>query len=99
MPKASIMNNTKWNELRLGMYDLGELSPVWKTKDIETGYISEWDRCWFYHFRIGGYKTIEWVEIKIENEPQRAAVINVLKEYYIPYEKSDLGYKIYGYIV
>lgn len=98
MQKTAVMNNTKWDELRLGMYNLNELSPCWRTKDIENGHLSNWDREWFYHFRTGGYKTIEWLEIKIENQIQREGVIIVLKTYHIPFEIIDIGYRVYGYI-
>ena len=33
------MNNTKWDELREAMYDLGELRPRWRTKGV-SGYLS-----------------------------------------------------------
>ena len=49
----SVMNSTKWEELRLAMYALGDLHPKWCTKDIETGFIPEWEGEWFYHFRDG----------------------------------------------
>ena len=52
------MNDTKWDELRLGMHGLEIFSPRWRTKDAENGYVSEWDTEWFHHFRIGGYATI-----------------------------------------
>ncbi|MBU1070709.1 hypothetical protein KJ975_14195, partial [Myxococcota bacterium] len=51
-----VMNNTKWDELRLGMYEL-EPEPEWRTKCWENGYITPWDFGWYYHFREGGYRT------------------------------------------
>lgn len=53
-----VMNNTKWEELRLAMHSLGKLRPQWQTKDLETGYVPCWDGDWFYHFRDGGYDSI-----------------------------------------
>lgn len=91
------MNNTKWDELRLGMYDLGEFTPMWRTCDTETGYICEWDKEWFYHFNVGGYETIEWVELKIESELQEQAILEFLQAKNIPVKASEFGYKIYGY--
>lgn len=91
------MNNTKWDELRLGMYNLKPLSPKWRTRDIENGYISPWDGEWFYHFRTGGYKTIEWVEIQILSEEQDEAVLNILKQINVPGERTENGFKVYGY--
>jgi hypothetical protein len=95
--KTSVMNNTKWEELRLGMYGLKEFTPSWRTRDIVTGHICEWDREWFYHFSEGGYETIEWVEIKTEDALQKQVVLKVLKLNHIPAEVSEFGYKIYGY--
>ena len=68
------MNNTKWDELRLAMYKLRERSPRFRTKDL-TGYLSEWDREWFYHFRGSGYVSIEWVEIEVLSAEQDAVVL------------------------
>nr|GEU28042.1 hypothetical protein [Tanacetum cinerariifolium] len=73
-----LMNDTKWDELRLAMYELGPLSPKWRTLDVENGHLSEWDGEWFYHFRNGGYKFIKWVEIAIESPAQRQAVLTEL---------------------
>lgn len=96
--KISIMNNTKWDELRLSMYELHESAPFWRTCDIKNGYISEWDKEWFYHFRVGGYETIKWVELKIENELQRQVILQVLKTKHIAIGASKFGYKIYGHV-
>ena len=52
------MNNTKWNEIRLAMNDI-PYTVKWRTKDLENGYISQWNADWFYPFMIGGYKIIE----------------------------------------
>ena len=92
------MNNTKWEELRLGMYNLKQLSPKWRTRNLENGYVSNWDGEWFYHFKIGGYKTIEWVEIKIESDEQDKAVLDSLKEIHVPGERIEIGFKVYGYL-
>jgi hypothetical protein len=91
------MSNTKWEELRLAMSQLIP-RPQWRTKDVESGYISQWDGDWFDHFRIGGYETIEWVEIKIISDEQNAAVLNVLRTIHVPGEKIAKGYRVYGYL-
>ena len=49
-----LMNDTKWNELRLAMYDLDAQSPRRRTKNLESWYICRWDGEWFYHFGEGG---------------------------------------------
>ena len=92
-----VMNNTKWDQLRLGMYNLGDLRPRWRTKDI-SGYVCPWDGEWFYHFREGGYSTIEWVEIQVKSAEQEAAVLNLLRTIHLPGHRFDQGFRIYGYV-
>jgi Family of unknown function (DUF6678) len=91
-----VMNDTKWEELRLAMYNLGALSPRWRTKDL-SGHISQWDAEWFYHFRNGGYVSIEWVEIQVSSVEQDAAVVASLKAIHLPGQRIERGFRIYGY--
>ena len=90
------MNNTKWDELRLAMYSL-EPTPRWRTKDVDSGYESDWDREWFYHFREGGYDTIEWVEIEVPPETERETILKVLRQIHVPGEPTELGFRVFGY--
>ena len=92
-----VMNDTKWKELRMAMYSLGSLHPKWRTKDIETGFIPEWDGEWFYHFRNGGYESIEWVEIKITSTEQDEAVLDAFRSIHLPGERTEHGYRVFGY--
>jgi hypothetical protein len=94
---VTLMNNTKWNEIRLAMHSLGNLAPLWRTKDLERAYISHWDNDWFYHFRIGGYKTIEWLELEIKSEQQRQTVLQALRTIRVPGEEIENSVRIYGY--
>ena len=93
-----VMKNTKWDELRLAMYELGSLKPRWRTCCVENGYVCPWDREWFYHFRNGGYEIIEWVEIETTSVEQDKAVYKVLSEIHVPGEKFLNGYRFYGYV-
>ncbi|MEI3612358.1 DUF6678 family protein [Pseudogracilibacillus sp. SO30301A] len=97
----SLMNDTKWEEIWLAMIDIPELI-YWRTKDIDTKYISHWDAEWFYHFKLNGnresYKTIEWLEIKAESEEIKNKVIKMLKEIHVPGEVLSDTIKVYGYI-
>lgn len=93
----SVLNKTKWDELRLAMYGLGEWSARWRTKDL-SGYVSAWDGDWFYHFRLGDYESIEWVEIQVTTPAQDAAVLARLREIHLPGHRVDEGYRIYGYV-
>jgi hypothetical protein len=95
---VSVMNDTKWDELRLAMYELGASSPLWRTKTLGSGYVCEWDGEWFYHFRIGGYADIEWVEIKIASPPQKMNVLTALRRVHVPGHETGDGFRVYGYV-
>jgi hypothetical protein len=92
-----LLNNTKWEELRVAMYNLGTLSPQWRTLDLESGDLSPWDGDWYYHFRADGYRTIEWVEIKTTTAEQAEAVLAALKLIRVPGHRTDQGFRVYGY--
>jgi hypothetical protein len=94
-----VMNDTKWDALRLAMASLPKPAPQWRTRDLESGYVSAWDRDWFYHFREGGYSTIEWVGIRCDNPAQIAAVNHHLAQIHVPVERTDDVFKVYGFIV
>ena len=91
------MNNTKWKEIQEAMYGL-QHSPQWRTRCVTNEYISDWDSEWFYHFSEGGFKNIEWVEIKIENEEQSQHVLSSLKSIHVPGIKTENGFRVYGYV-
>ena len=96
-----VMNHTKWEEIRRAMLDFPKQN-MWRTKDVETGYMSDWDGDWFYHFKINGdktsFKTIEWLEIKCENEEIKKELVNVLQEIHVPGEILSGSIKIYGHV-
>ena len=92
-----VMNNTKWDELRLAMYGLGNASPKWRALDAENGHLSKWDGEWFHHFRAGGYKFIKWVEIAIESAQQEQAVLAQLVKVHVPGERIEHGFRVLGY--
>lgn len=75
---------------------------LWRTKDIETGYISLWDGEWFHHFKLDGdkesYKTIEWLEIRFDDEEIKNQLLKMLKEIHVPGEVLSNTIKVYGYI-
>ncbi|MCM3360304.1 DUF6678 family protein [Psychrobacillus sp. MER TA 171] len=97
----SLMNDTKWEEIWLAMIDIPELI-YWRQRDIETNYTCDWDAEWFHHFKTNGdkdsYKTIEWLEIKFENEEIKNKLLKILKEIHVPGEVLGNTIKVYGYI-
>lgn len=94
----SVMNNTKWDEVRLAMYGLHDLAPRWRTKAMDADVVRAWDREWFYHFRIGGYEGIEWLEIEALEPLQHEAVLAVLRAIRVPGSTTEFGFRIYGYV-
>lgn len=91
------MNDTKWKEIQRAMYGLSE-SPLWRTRCVTNGFVSDWDGEWFYHFSEGGFKDIEWVEIQSNNEEQSVSILALLKAIHVPGVKTENGFKVYGYI-
>jgi len=79
------------------MYGLAKFAPRWRTSDVQSGYVSEWDGDWSYHFHIGGYKSIQWVEIAVDTDEQRDAVLQELVRIHVPAERTTSGYRVFGY--
>jgi hypothetical protein len=92
------MNDTKWDELRLTMYDLGRVSPRFRVKHIDDTEPGPWDAEWYYHFRQGGYACIEWVELRLAHESHRAEVARVLGSIHVPGVGTSSGFIVYGYV-
>lgn len=95
---VGVMNDTKWEELRLAMYGLGPLHPQFQVKDLESHEPSTWDGEWFYHFRLLPYSTIEWCDLRICSEEQRLAVLECLRAIRLPGESTANGFHIHGWI-
>lgn len=91
-----VMNNTKWEELRHAIHMLDVVVP-WRCKMLGKRYISDWDGEWLYHFRLGGYDSIEWAELSIPQDAAEA-VTTALARHSILYEPSEFGLKVFGYI-
>ncbi len=92
-----LMNNTKWDELRLGMYRLGALSPRFRVRNLSSGSISAWDGEWFHHF-FGRHEEDEWVEIAVTSAAQREAVLRVLRSVHVPGVATEAGFTVFGYV-
>lgn len=91
-----LMNDTKWDELRLAMYRL-DTSPKWRTKMLGSGFVSTWDGEWFYHFKAGRYSDIEWVEIRVTSEVQKQEVLAELRRIHVPGHETEDGFRVYGH--
>lgn len=90
-----VMNNTKWDELRLEMHALTP-NPAWSTLST-TGYKCGPDREWFYHFREAGYEDIVHVDIHVETRSQRERVRLALKKVHVAGQETPEGFRVFGY--
>ena len=80
------------------MYELGEFSPRFRVKDIEATQPGPWDGEWYYHFRDGGYGSIEWVELRLEAESQRDLVATILASINLPGVHTPEGFIVLGHV-
>ena len=94
---SPVMNNTKWEELRLGMIGLGTQSPRFRVRNLHSGYVSAWDGEWFHHF-YGHHEEDEWVEISVTSAAQHEAVLRVISSVHVPGVTTETGFKIFGYV-
>jgi uncharacterized protein DUF6678 len=90
-----VMNNTKWDELRLAMYAM-ERSLSFRCMTL-SDYYSASDAEWFYHFRAGGYDDIRYVDIFAESPSQRDQIGHALRKIHVPGEETETGFRVYGY--
>lgn len=91
-----VMNDTKWDEIRLAMYAL-EPPPMWSTL-AANGYRSSPDREWFYHFRVGGYACVLHLDIHADTPAQRALIRSALRKVHVPGEETSEGFRVFGYL-
>lgn len=95
------MNNTKWNEIFKAFYKYEcsneSLIIRWRTKELLTGFLSEWDSTWT-HFGCEPRKweNIEYLQIELTDE-NRDIVIRHLKSIHVPGIISDNTATVYGY--
>jgi hypothetical protein len=91
---ASLMNDTKWREVCFA-FAAFERKPRWRTHDLLTGYLSQWDRGWYHH--VGpDYCSIEWLEIDPDDSPKEG-IRSVLESIGVPFEETDSYFRIIGY--
>ena len=92
-----VMNNTKWEELRLAMYAI-KGGTTYRCMFI-TGHYSDPDGEWYYHFRQGGYDDIRYVDIFAKNQIHREQIRGALERIHLPGEETENGFRVYGYAV
>lgn len=91
----SCMNNTKWNEIRMAMVSM-ESPPLWKIMSL-NGYESAVDSDWFYHFSVGGFLDIQYLDVLTSSVEQHAEVGAILRAIHLPGIETSTGSRILGY--
>ena len=93
---TSAANDTKWDELRLAMY--GMASPPDFRCMMLSGHYGASDSEWYYHFRIGGYADIEFVDILPRTDADRPEILSHLKAIGLAGHATEQGFRVYGYL-
>lgn len=71
--------------------------PHFRSKFLPNGYIHHWDQEWFDHFRLGGYRGIEWFELRggaLLTPEVFAQIVNIQ----VVGEVHDDTLRLYGYV-
>ena len=94
----SACNDTKWLELRALVLSFEAAHrPKFRSRCISNGYISEWDGEWYHHFCEGGFKDIEWIELKFKPADCINLLSGILEIGLVGEGRSNL-LRIYGYV-
>jgi hypothetical protein len=96
VPLVPLMNDTKWAELREAMLEI-EPTPRWSAVCAPTGWRSDPDMEWYYHFRQGPYSEYLSVDVLIAGPAQRDQVRAALRKIHLPGEEIEQGFRILGY--
>ena len=98
MPTIPVMNDTKWEELRLAMSELAEQHPQFRIQDLGRREPWPWDGEWCDHFRLRPYREIEWVDLRVRSETQRVLVRERLQQIHVPGIETETGFRVFGWI-
>lgn len=93
-----VMNDTKWNELRLAMDAMGDDSPHWWSLST-NGYRYGPEGDWVHHFRAGDdYRNIVHIDLHARNPAHRDALRTELRKIKLPGIETERGFRIFGYV-
>ena len=99
---TSTANKTKWLKLRDFVLTL-DVRPRFRSKILETGYVSKWDGEWYYHLigesaiNEGNFKEIEWFELA-GSALEDHTIIERISSIGFCGEFVDGNLRLYGYI-
>ena len=96
MSMQPVMNNTKWDELRLAMHSM-ESAPRYRTLS-DNGYLSPLDWEWFHHFLECGYNHIVYVDIHADDSSHRELIRTALQLVHLPGKEMDFGFRVFGHV-
>ena len=110
---SSIMNDTKWEELRYAMMNEMPFQPPYTVKfltdDAPCAEETSWHEAYVYEGLFNAALAIEWIKIRPVKKKSRGALIppewedahdeleKILDKYNIPYEEENGVYCICGY--
>jgi hypothetical protein len=89
------MNDTKWREVCEAFRHWPQ-PPRFRVRDLlaAEGYVSDWDREWYYHPLP--YVSIEWLEVELREE-QISAALDLCKQIGAIAERSAAGIRVWGW--
>ena len=71
--------------------------PEFRSKCLKNGHLSGWDREWFHHFSDGGYKDIEWFELRGGSLLKPQVLAGVVDIQFVGNLRGDT-LRLYGYL-
>lgn len=93
-----VCNDTKWLELRACILSSETRHwPEFRSKCLSNGYISSWDDEWHYHFINGGFKDVEWFELRLSPLANQEMISGIL-EIGLVVERQESAIRAYGYV-
>lgn len=94
---SSRMNDTKWREVCELFQNWSSPPPRFRIRNLfaPDGFVSEWDREWYYHPKP--YVSIHWLEVEMPSDSIPAAVARC-KDIGAAVEAREAGLRIWGWI-
>ena len=94
-----VCNTTKWQELRIAILGLpANERPEFRNETLK-GFVSTYDREWFYHFYDSDYADILHVDIRSPTETCDQQVRELIDHIGLVVARQEpLVWRVYGYV-